>query len=58
LIAALLLMLLFVPIAVSLSIGSVALRIFAALLACSIFILALSVVTKAKTAELFVAGAT
>jgi hypothetical protein len=51
-------MLLFVPIAVSLSIGSLALRIFAALLACSIFILALSVVTKAKTAELFVAGAT
>ncbi|KAH6975025.1 hypothetical protein BKA56DRAFT_82530 [Ilyonectria sp. MPI-CAGE-AT-0026] len=53
-----LLALLFIPIAVALCVSSVGLRVLAAFFACSPFILALSAVTKARTAELFVAGAT
>ncbi|KAM5386578.1 hypothetical protein ACJZ2D_000541 [Fusarium nematophilum] len=58
LITLLLLALLFIPVAVALCVSSVGLRVLAAFFACSLFILALSIVTRARTAELFVAGAT
>ncbi|KAI1414644.1 hypothetical protein F5Y13DRAFT_13048 [Hypoxylon sp. FL1857] len=54
----LLMAMLFVPVVISVSIANTAARIGIAMIACCIFILALAMVAKAKTSELFVAGAT
>lgn len=58
LIALMLLLILFVPIVLLMLAVTIAGRVCIAMLACCIFILALSIVAKAKTSELFVAGAT
>ncbi|KAH9995156.1 hypothetical protein F4779DRAFT_631706 [Xylariaceae sp. FL0662B] len=54
----LLLLMLFIPVVISVSIRNTAARICVAMIACCIFIIALAMVAKAKTSELFVAGAT
>ncbi|KAI1391628.1 uncharacterized protein F4822DRAFT_427484 [Hypoxylon trugodes] len=54
----LLLFMLYIPVVISVFIVNTTARICVAMIACLIFVLALSVVANAKTSELFVAGAT